>query len=65
MRWQNTLVDIDRVIPVSNKKGGINGKKDLTRVNFPEYNWIGLDTEEEVVPYKLIATMTSLLCRSS
>ena len=65
MRWQNTLVNIDRVIPVSNKKGGINGKKDLTRVNFPEYNWIGLDTEEEVVPYKLIATMTSLLCRFS
>ena len=52
MRWQNTLVDIDRVIPVSNKKGGINGRKDLIWVNYPEYNWIGLDTEEEVVPYK-------------
>ena len=52
MRLQNTLVDIDRVIPVCNKKGGINGKKDLTRVSFPEYIWIGLNTEEEVVPYK-------------
>ena len=33
--------------------------------DFPEYNWKGLNNEEDVVPYELIASMTSLVCRSS